>query len=66
MFPQDSASWLLLIAACVLGLAIGRWIGHRREKRVREQDALVRAAAGQKRRLSKKERLKQRHQRQAG
>jgi hypothetical protein len=66
MFPQDVLpqtveAWVFLIAACAIGLFVGQWISHHRKKQDADKAAYAkRVSTGQKKRVSKKERLKSR------
>jgi len=59
--PNNLVSWIFLVAACVIGFLIGQWIRNRRDKDRAESDIVNRMEnVHQKKRLSKKERLKAR------
>ena len=61
MVPNNLVSWIFLVAACVIGFLIGQWIRNRRDKDRAESDIVNRMEnVHQKKRLSKKERLKAR------
>jgi hypothetical protein len=59
LFPKTLESWVFLIIACAIGLFMGQWIRHRREKTEAEKVAYAKmVSTGQKKRVSKKERRK--------
>ncbi|MHB8773419.1 MAG: hypothetical protein ACYC7J_20705 [Syntrophales bacterium] len=63
IIPKNLSGWIFLLAACLIGLVIGNWIRQRRNKAAAQQQAYVRMATPpQKKRVSKKERVKARRQ----
>jgi len=57
VFPQTLESWVYLIVACVIGLFIGQWIRHRRNK----TDSITQMTIPhQRKRISKKSRRESR------
>jgi len=59
LFPKTFESWVFLIIACAIGLFMGQWIRHRRDKTTKEREALTRMVSPpQRKRVSKKERRK--------
>jgi hypothetical protein len=63
LFPKTFESWVFLIVACAIGLFMGQWIRHRRNKSEAEREALNRMVnTPQRKRVSKKERRREKVQ----
>jgi hypothetical protein len=63
MFPQSIESLIVLAVACFIGFLIGQWIKNRGKKPVTGSETIVRLeSTHQRKRVSKKERLKARRQ----
>jgi hypothetical protein len=61
MIPETLESWVIMIVACVVGVLMGQWISNRRKKDTAENDLIKRMMGStQRKRVSKKERLKAR------
>jgi hypothetical protein len=63
MFPQSTESIIVLAVACFIGFLIGQWIKNRGKKSVTGSETVTRLeTAHQRKRVSKKERIKARRQ----
>jgi len=61
LLPNNLATWVILLGACLLGIMIGKLIRDRRDRTAAGGEAFTRTASTQPRkRLSKKARLKAR------
>ncbi len=61
LFPKDLPGWLFLLGAGLVGVVMGNWIRRRRNKAAEQQQTYIRMASPpQKKRVSKKERVKAR------
>jgi hypothetical protein len=63
VFPQSLESLIFLVVACFIGFVIGQWIKNRGKKPMAEDEPITKMeSTHQKKRVSKKERLKARRQ----